>query len=157
VVSSSDILYEWEGKDDLSCEAKLYWTPENIVLEADVTDDVLQTGAEPGILWTRDSLQVYFNGVLYEFGLCNGKAVSFCNGKSIVNPAFSVKRQGNITRYMVKFPKPDNGKWRANDTVQFAFIINDSDKDRRKGWLVYRCDIGDVIKRGKTEISTLNK
>ena len=157
VVSSSDILYEWEGKDDLSCEAKLYWVPEFLVLEADVTDDILQTGREPGALWMRDSLQVYFNGTLYEFGLCNGKAVYFCNGKEPVKPLFEVSRQGNITRYTVKFPKENGGKWKANDTVQYAFIVNDSDKDRREGWLVFRSDIGDVLKRRQTEISTLNK
>lgn len=157
VVSPSTILYQWAGKKDLSVDASLYWTPERIVLEADVTDDVMFEASDPETLWSRDSLQVWLDGNLYDFGLIGGKAVFFARGNDPVKPEFSITRSGTVTSYRAAFPKKGGGKWMPNDTAAFAFIVNDADSPHRKDWMMFRNNIGNENKRKQTEKSILAK
>ena len=105
----------------------------------------------------RDSLQVWFDGNLYDFGILNGKAVFFGHGENLVKPEFSITRSGTVTSYRIAFPKKGGGKWEPNNNVAVAFIVNDADLSHRKGWIVFRNDIEDFRKRKKTEQSTLLK
>lgn len=159
-IAPSRILFQWEGPQDLSVKAKLGWNPEHLLFFAEVTDDVHSAETDPGLLWQRDSIQFWFDGMLFDLGLASKGAVLHrhdVRSKQMKIP-FSVTRQGNVTRYQIAFPRPDGKQWRENDTVAFAFIVNDADRGaERKGWMHYLSDIGEPRCRAATPEITLVK
>ncbi len=159
-IAPSRILFQWEGPQDLSVKAKLGWNPEHLLFFAEVTDDVHSAETDPGLLWQRDSIQFWFDGRLFDLGLTSKGAVLHrhdVRSKQMKIP-FSVTRQGNVSRYQIAFPRPDGKQWRENDTVAFAFIVNDADRGaERKGWMHYLSDIGEPRCRAATPEITLVK
>ncbi|MDD3155546.1 MAG: cellulase family glycosylhydrolase [Victivallaceae bacterium] len=158
--SPSRILFQWGGPDDLSAEAHLEWNAQYLTLSAVVTDDVHSAESESGLLWQRDSMQIWFDGMLFDLGLMKTGAALFRHDSKSENMkiSFSVVREGNTTRYKISFPNPKGGFWRENDTAKLAFIINDADQGaERKGWLYYLSDIGDPRCRATAPEITLVK
>ena len=105
-------------------------------------------------------MQIWFDGMLFDLGLNERGAVLFRHDKKSAGMKipFSVVREGNTTRYRIAFPKPDGSPWKENDTVRFAFIVNDADLGaERKGWMYYLSDIGDPRCRPATPEITLVK
>lgn len=159
-ISPSRILFQWGGPDDLSAEAHLEWNAQYLTLSVDVTDDIHSAESDAGLLWQRDSMQIWFDGMLFDLGLMKTGAVLFRNNPKSerMKIPFSVVREGNTTRYRISFPRPGGGLWRENDTAKFAFIVNDADQGaERKGWLYYLSDIGDPRCRGTVPEITLVK
>jgi len=159
-ISPSRILFQWDGPRDLSAVAYLSWDAKYLHLTVDVTDDIHSAEADPELLWQRDSLQIWFNGMLFNLGLTEKGVKLFRHhaGSTTMNIPFSAERKGNITSYHISFPKPDGSAWKENDTATFAFIVNDADVGaERKGWLYYLSDIGDHRSRQATPSITLIK
>lgn len=159
-IAPSRILFQWDGPADLSVKANLDWDERHFKLTADVTDDVHSADPDPALLWQRDSMQIWFDGMLFDLGLNERGAVLFRHDKKSAGMKipFSVVREGNTTRYRIAFPKPDGSPWKENDTVRFAFIVNDADLGaERKGWMYYLSDIGDPRCRPATPEITLVK
>ncbi len=159
-ISPSRILFQWEGPDDLSLVAHLGWDAQYLKLTAEVTDDVHSPETDPALLWQRDSMQIWFGGMLFDLALTAEGAKLFRHDprSAKMEIPFSVTRRGTITTYRISFPKPDDSSWQENDTVPFAFIVNDADTGaERKGWLYYLSDIGDPRCRPTTPEITLTK
>jgi len=159
-ISPSRILFQWEGPEDLSAVARLGWDQNFLQLTVEVTDDVHSPDNEPGLLWQRDSMQIWFDNMLFDLALTRTGAVLYRHSAASekMDIRCSVKRAGNLTTYQIKFPKPDGTLWQENDTVKFAFIINDADTGaERKGWLYYLADVGDPRSRQSAPEITLIK
>ncbi len=150
--SSSNILWRWNGKEDLSVSARTDWNADHFWLSAVVTDDIhVHPQKEPH--WGSDSMQVSFNGKMYILALAsNGAALAGENGADTAGIVYSVERQGVQTRYRIGFPPSAGNKWQSGDLVKFDFIVNDTDENgERKGWMFYRANLGNTNERSQVK------
>lgn len=157
--SNNKVLHEWGGKKDLSIAADICWDNNYIWISAEVTDDVLNTEKSPGLMWQKDSMQIFINGKLYGLGIVKGIPLLYADGKRINSKRFPyiVRRTTRgKTQYRIGLSKNDGSCWKGNDIVELAFIVNDADiNGNRKGWFYYQTDIGNPILRKQIKESTL--
>ena len=156
----------WRGVSDLSARSYLQWDDDYLYLSSIVTDDIHDNENSGAAIWQGDSLQfaVLLNrtkvngervGSFTEFGVALGKDGQQVKHKYSVEDGGNynldksetyVKRIGNTTHYEMKLAwdevLPAGERPEENLEISFSMIINDADKNGRKGWIGFGSGIG---------------
>jgi len=148
-VPESQRLETWTGPDDLSVRFKWAWNREAIGMNWEVRDNVHCNSMPPENLWNNDSIQLWFDSVLYDLALVNGKSVFYERRhkdaplKYRLNLKVERVEQEKITVYDLTILPDGEKKFEAGETFQVGFALNDNDGENvRKGWMYYLSKIG---------------
>lgn len=152
----------WEGPKDLSAKLWLRWDRRALYVGIVVTDNVhLQNAGSPLDVWQHDSVQYGFDAAgnapvrppdgwdstddseweaaLFPSGpiLVRTQGPGAAPAGPVEGSLCSVRRQGEVTTYVVVFPwrvlSPATGE--EGSIFGFNFIVNDDDGQGREGWM----------------------
>lgn len=156
----------WRGVTDLSAKSYLQWDDDYLYLASVVTDDMHDNEHSGAAIWQGDSLQFAILlhrtkvngervGSFTEYGVALGKngeqvihkySVEDGGSYNIEKSRAVVKRIGNTTNYEMKLAweeiLPAGEKPEENLEISFSMIVNDADKNGRKGWIGFGSGIG---------------
>ncbi len=157
-IPNNPILETWLGPEDLSCRFFWGWSPEKIRMRWDVTDDQHVNDNEPAFAWDRDSIQIWYDGALYDLALIGGKSVIYAHEGAAAagRMTLEVVRHGTHTLYQLEI-RPEPGRaFEAGMNFPFSFCVNDNDGEPiRKGWMYHFARTGEGGERKKSPPVTL--
>lgn len=167
-------LADWSGnwsKDDVSGYSMVMWDEDNLYIAFDVTDDVFSQTETGETIWNGDSIQfgVFYgresyvamgqaNTTYHEIGFAltdEGPQTyrwlsqdNYYKAGPVNESELAVKVDGNHTYYEARIP------WKAllnpghepkkGDKLGFAYLINDNDRNGRKGFIQFASGIGNT-------------
>ena len=166
-------IQPWRGVNDLSSKAWIQWDEDNIYMAYEVTDDVHHQPYDGGLVWNADSVQIGVAFVrtresrylpegapassyteigfalsddnkptLYKYSVEEGAPWSLDNSE------VSIKRAGNKAYYELRLAWEDilvpNIEIKENMEICYSFLVNDSDRNGRRGWIEFGAGIGMV-------------
>ncbi len=137
-VPDHEILETWLGPEDLSCRFRWGWSPEWIRMRWEVTDDRHVNDNTPAFAWGGDSVQVWFDGRLYDLALLRKGSSLYCHDTAADTSRIRLKiaRSGTRTIYDLEFLPASGEKFRDGMNFPFSFCVNDNDGEpTRKGWM----------------------
>lgn len=162
--------FKWTGTEDLSGRICLEYDEDNLYMAAVIKDDIQYQPHSDYFIWQGDSIQF---GTAYE--RANGNEISTAyteigmaltpDGEKlfITKPEdvtiksgevdmelygteCKIKREGNITTYELKLPRPQfsplEAVFEGGRNIAFSMLVNDNDGLGRKGWLEYASGLG---------------
>ena len=164
-------IEDWKGVDDVGGNAYCMYDKDNFYICAEITDNILGDNDEQERIWANDSIQFAFapervkNGIRTEYGigLVNGESkierYSFVTVDTSITGMYDkndfsalqyvVKRdeENKKTIYEAKIPWTqiygnDFNIFRY-DSLYFSTIVNDNDKEGRRGWIEFCPGIGE--------------
>lgn len=159
-ISDSKILETWTGPQDLSVKFQWGWTTDTLKFHWEVTDNVHNNNCGKDKLWSRDSIQIWYDGVLIDLACVNGKSVIYPRPQKtdISRLKLRVKRINKKTVYDLTILPKTKHKFRLGDCFSFGFCVNDNDGEPiRKGWMYYYSKVGNDEERKKSPTITLMK
>lgn len=146
-------LLKWAGDSDLSAKFGAVWNEKGLMLHFDVTDDVFDPPRHLREIWSRDSIQLYFDmpgnkSAYYDIGLLNGTPTAYLgmavgdryigeqNAATGVDSAVTsrISRRGTVTTYEIFFGKEAlyAVKFVPGSGFKFNLLVNDNDGKGRK-------------------------
>jgi len=148
-IPDSQLLETWTGPNDLSVKFKWAWNRDAIGLNWEVRDNVHCNSMTLENLWSNDSIQLWFDGVLYDLALVNDKSVFYERRQKDVASPYHLnlkvdrQEQEKITIYSLTISPVDGKSFAAGGSFQMGFCVNDNDGEKiRKGWMYYLSKIG---------------
>lgn len=156
----------WRGVADLSARSYIEWDKDFLYLASVVSDDVHDNQQTGAAIWQGDSMQFAILlhrtkvngervGSFTEFGVALGKDGTQVKHKYSVEDGANynldksetcVKRIGNTTHYEMKLAwdevLPAGEMPSDNLEISFSMIVNDADKNGRRGWIGFGSGIG---------------
>ncbi|MBN2640290.1 MAG: hypothetical protein JXR78_01415 [Victivallales bacterium] len=152
------------GSSDIDAGFYVSWEKDALTLCVEVMDNIHEQDEAIDGMWSGDCVQVAFQSFdkkadsqlysEYTLGLNKGKSLVYREISQLKQPAglaknvsLNVKREGNKTICMARFPVSELGLPSLKDGMIFGFslLVNDCDKKVRKGYLRW----GDGIGSGK--------
>jgi hypothetical protein len=150
----------WNGPSDLSAKLYGYWNGTNLVIRADVVDDVHFNNQVGYGMYECDSLQLVVKndaGKMFKFGICmatdgKGKWYEQYSGDKMHPAFYDVRRKDGVTSYVIALPMSDmDVEPRAGEAIGISAVVNDNDSRCRKTALVWGEGILDAMRQGTVQ------